>query len=95
MSDPYTVKNLTEVEDSAPEFGFEDVQEARFARGDLDAEHTGISHLRVKAGKRQAFAHRHDAAEEIYVVLPAPAASSSTTTSSRSLRATRYAWRRA
>jgi uncharacterized protein YndB with AHSA1/START domain len=69
MSDAYTVKNLTEVEDSAPKFGFEDVQEARFARGDLDAEHTGISHLRVKAGKRQAFAHRHDAAEEIYVVL--------------------------
>ena len=68
MSD-YTVKNLGDVEDSAPKHGFGDVQEARFARGDLDAEQTGLSLHRVKAGKRQGFAHRHDEAEEVYVVL--------------------------
>lgn len=65
----YTIKNLREVKDSAPEFGFEEVQEARFAGQQLDAEDTGLAFLRVKPGKRQAFAHRHDNAEEIYVVL--------------------------
>jgi uncharacterized cupin superfamily protein len=65
----YTVKNLTEVEDSAPKFGFDEVQEARFAREDLHAESIGLNFLKVKPGKRQAFAHRHENAEEIYVVL--------------------------
>ena len=65
----YTRKNLASVEDSAPKFGFEDRQEARFANDDLNAEKTGLSYHTVKAGKRQAFAHRHDAAEEIYVIL--------------------------
>jgi mannose-6-phosphate isomerase-like protein (cupin superfamily) len=68
MADPYTLKKLTEVEDSAPQFGYGELQEARFAHGDLEAEQTGISHLRVKAGKRQGFAHRHENAEEVYVV---------------------------
>ncbi len=51
------------------EFGIGDVQEARFANDDLDVEATGVSHHRIKAGKRQAFAHKHENAEEIYVVL--------------------------
>jgi mannose-6-phosphate isomerase-like protein (cupin superfamily) len=65
----YTIKNLTELEDKAPQFGFDAVQEARFAHYDLGAESTGLSFLRVKPGCRQPFAHRHDEAEEIYVVL--------------------------
>jgi mannose-6-phosphate isomerase-like protein (cupin superfamily) len=65
----YTHENLTAVEDSAPKFGFDAVQEARFATDDLEASDTGVSYHRVKAGKRQGFAHRHDAAEEIYVIL--------------------------
>ena len=65
----YTIKDLREVEDKAPQFGFDAVQEARFAHGDLDAEATGLSLIRVKPGCRQAFAHRHEDAEEIYVVL--------------------------
>ena len=65
----YTIKNLEEVEDQAPGFGLGDVQEARFAYRDVDAERTGFSLLRVKPGKRQGFAHRHDEAEEVYVVL--------------------------
>jgi mannose-6-phosphate isomerase-like protein (cupin superfamily) len=65
----YTKKNLKEIEDKAPQFGFDSVQEARFAHGDLDAEDTGLSLLRVKPGCRQAFAHRHENAEEIYVVI--------------------------
>jgi mannose-6-phosphate isomerase-like protein (cupin superfamily) len=65
----HTIKNLRETEDMAPKFGFDAVQEARFAWRDLDAEKTGLSLMRVKPGRRQAFAHRHDRAEEIYVIL--------------------------
>ena len=69
MTASYTLKRLSEVEDSAPKFGFAECQESRFAKDDLEAEHTGVSFHRVKPGKRQAFAHRHDQAEEVYVVL--------------------------
>jgi mannose-6-phosphate isomerase-like protein (cupin superfamily) len=69
MTAQYTLKKLTDVKDSAPEFGYAEVQEARFARKDLDAEDTGVSLHRLMPGKRQAFAHRHENAEEIYVVL--------------------------
>jgi mannose-6-phosphate isomerase-like protein (cupin superfamily) len=69
LAGSYTLKKLTEIDDSAPKFGHGEVQEARFATNDLEAERTGISHLRVKPGKRQAFAHKHENAEEIYVVL--------------------------
>jgi mannose-6-phosphate isomerase-like protein (cupin superfamily) len=69
MSAPFTHTKLTDVKDSAPEFGMEDVQEARFAKGDLDAEKTGVSHHRLKPGKRTPFGHKHEAAEEVYVVI--------------------------
>jgi mannose-6-phosphate isomerase-like protein (cupin superfamily) len=65
----YTIKNLKDVEDMAASQGFGEVQEARFANGDLDAEQIGISLQRVKPGKRHAFAHRHREAEEVYVVI--------------------------
>jgi mannose-6-phosphate isomerase-like protein (cupin superfamily) len=64
----HTIKNLRDIDDMAPKFGFEAVQEARFAWRDLDAQKTGLAFMRVKPGQRQAFAHRHDEAEEIYVV---------------------------
>jgi mannose-6-phosphate isomerase-like protein (cupin superfamily) len=69
MTTPYTLKKLTDVEDSAVKFGFDAIQEAYFAKDDLDAEDTGVSFYRLKAGKRQPFAHKHDEAEEVYVVL--------------------------
>ena len=65
----YAIKNLREVSDMAPKFGFSEVQEARFAREDLESETIGLALHLVRPGKRQAFAHRHDQAEEIYVVL--------------------------
>src|SRR5512144_1124554 len=65
----HTIKNLREVEDMAPKFGFDAVQEARFPWRDLEAEKTGLAFMRVKPGQRQASAHRHDEAEEIYVIL--------------------------
>jgi len=69
MADPYTLKKLTDVEDTAPGFGLGEIQEARFANDDLEVEDTGVSHQRLKADKRQGFAHKHDKAEEVYVVL--------------------------
>jgi mannose-6-phosphate isomerase-like protein (cupin superfamily) len=65
----YTHKRLDEVEDSAPRFGYGELQEARFANEELGTQHTGVSFLRVKPGKRQGFAHRHEEAEEVYVVV--------------------------
>lgn len=69
MPAPFTLQKLTDVEDSAPKFGFEGIQEARFAKGDLETEQTGVSHHRLKANKRQPFAHKHTQAEEVYVVI--------------------------
>jgi uncharacterized cupin superfamily protein len=65
----YAKKNLRDVDDSAVRFGLSETQEARFPRSDLGAEQTGINFLAVKPSKREAFAHRHRTAEEIYVVL--------------------------
>jgi uncharacterized cupin superfamily protein len=65
----YTKKNLRTVEDSAVKFGLSTSQEARFPREELGAEQTGMNLLRVKPGQREAFAHRHRTAEEIYVVI--------------------------
>lgn len=69
MSASYTIKNLRAVEDSAPKFGLADVQEAHFAHGELEASDTGFSFIAVKPDRRQAFGHRHEHAEEVYVVL--------------------------
>ena len=65
----YAKKNLLSVKDSAAEHGLSATQEARFPRDDLGAEQTGINFLRVKPSQREAFAHRHQTAEEIYVVI--------------------------
>jgi quercetin dioxygenase-like cupin family protein len=64
----YTIKNLSDVEDMAPRFGFDKVQEARFPWRALGAQDTGLAYHRIKPGQRGS-AHRHEAAEEIYVVI--------------------------
>lgn len=69
METPHTRKKLTEVKDSAPEFGLDADGEARFAKYDLNVEQAGVSHHWLKPGKRQPFGHRHEEAEEIYVEL--------------------------
>jgi mannose-6-phosphate isomerase-like protein (cupin superfamily) len=69
MPEGYTRINLTEVEDVAPGNGFGERWEARVARQALDAEQTGLTHFRLKPGKRSPFVHRHRQAEEIYLVL--------------------------
>ena len=69
MTPRYTHKNLMQVEDAAPGLGLGEWQESRFATGDLHVADTGVTHHRIKAGRRQGFAHAHERAEEVYVVL--------------------------
>lgn len=64
----YTIKNLRDVEDVAPRFGFGKTQETRSARQELGAQDTGLAYHVIKPRQRGA-AHRHKAAEEIYVVI--------------------------
>lgn len=65
----YAKTNLRQIEDSAAKHGVGESQEARFPRTELGAEQTGMNYLIVKPGRREAFAHKHHQAEEIYVVL--------------------------
>ena len=69
MRNPFTHKKLNEVKDSAAEFGHGEAMEARFAREDVEAEETGLSFHRIRPGRRQPFGHRHDEAEEVYVIV--------------------------
>jgi mannose-6-phosphate isomerase-like protein (cupin superfamily) len=69
MRNPFTHKKLEDVKDSAEDFGHADKMEARFAKDDLETEETGFSFHRLKPGKRQPFGHRHEDAEEVYVVV--------------------------
>ncbi|CAN5546260.1 hypothetical protein BH20ACT19_BH20ACT19_04090 [soil metagenome] len=69
MATPYTHKKLSDVEDAAPGFGLGDVQEARFANKALETESTGFTYQRINPDTRPPFAHRHEGAEEVYVVL--------------------------
>jgi quercetin dioxygenase-like cupin family protein len=64
----FTIKNLRDVEDVAPRFGFDAVQEARFPWRALKAQSTGLAYHVIKPGQR-GLAHRHEQAEEIYVVI--------------------------
>ena len=65
----YSKVNFRDVDDSAVEFGLAPNMEARFARTALGLEQNGISLQRLAPGFRQPFGHRHEAQEEIYVVL--------------------------
>jgi mannose-6-phosphate isomerase-like protein (cupin superfamily) len=65
----YTIKNLRDTEDSAPKFGLAELGEAHFPREELGAESIGFAYQVLRPGKRNAFGHRHENAEEVYVVL--------------------------
>ena len=67
----YTKKNISELKDSAPEFGMDEIQEARFPAKELDAEDTGFGHHRRQArASAKASGISHDEAEEVYFVVP-------------------------
>lgn len=65
----WTKKNLRDVDDAASALGGKGGFEARFATGDLEASRTGLAHETLAPNGRSPFAHRHEEAEEIYVVL--------------------------
>ena len=67
--DAYTIKNLKQVEDMAPKFGFAPDLEARFARQDLECQRTGLSYQRLAPDTDGQFVHTHGEDEEIYVIL--------------------------
>ncbi len=69
MTAGYTKKNLKDVEDAAPRFGMSPPLEARFARGDLELEKSGISYQRLDPESRVPFGHKHAEQEELYVVV--------------------------
>jgi quercetin dioxygenase-like cupin family protein len=63
----FTVKNLREVDNSAPDSA--PGLEARFARKHLASDHLGVSYFRYDANFRTPFGHRHREQEEAYVVV--------------------------
>jgi len=69
MTSDYSHTNLSEVKDSAADFGHGDVMSVRFAGEAVDARDTGFSYHRIEPGRRQPFGHRHEQAEEVYVVI--------------------------
>lgn len=69
MHIPFTHKKITEVKDMGPEMGAEGRAEVRFAGADFDAEQTGFTHHVLKPNVHSAFGHRHQEAEEVYIVL--------------------------
>jgi mannose-6-phosphate isomerase-like protein (cupin superfamily) len=66
MSD-YTLKNMMDVRNMAE--GRMPGVEARFARGDIESEHLGVSFFRSEPNLRQPFGHSHREQEEAYVIL--------------------------
>lgn len=65
----YAKTNLHDVEDAAVKHGFSETQTARFAGGALGCEAIGLALETVKPNARQAFGHRHQADEEVYVIV--------------------------
>lgn len=65
----FTKLNIADVDDIAASYGLGDVGEARFLRDRLGAKAIGMAHYRVNPGKRIGFGHRHESAEELYLVL--------------------------
>jgi quercetin dioxygenase-like cupin family protein len=65
----FQLRNLRETRDMAPGFGLSEVGEAHFPRDELGAETIGLAYLVLRPGRRSAFGHRHEHAEEIYLVL--------------------------
>jgi mannose-6-phosphate isomerase-like protein (cupin superfamily) len=66
---PYTIVNLKEVEDQAPNFGLSPDLEARFARVALDAELIGLTYQRLAPNLRIPWGHKHKTQEEVYIVV--------------------------
>ena len=65
----YTIVNMKEVEDQAPNFGLSPDLEARFARVALDAELIGLTYQKLSPNFHVPWGHKHKTQEEIYIVV--------------------------
>jgi mannose-6-phosphate isomerase-like protein (cupin superfamily) len=65
----YTIVNLKEVEDQAPNFGLSPDLEARFARVALDAELIGLTYQRLAPNFQVPWGHTHKTQEEMFIVV--------------------------
>jgi mannose-6-phosphate isomerase-like protein (cupin superfamily) len=66
----YTKVNLkNDVDDAATKFGMSPNLEFRVPAGQLEAEESAISYLRVAPNFRLPFGHTHERQEEVYVVV--------------------------
>lgn len=65
----YTVKNIKDIEDQAPNFGLSPDLEARFAREQLGLSELGLSYQRLAPNYRMPFGHKQKRQEEVYVLL--------------------------
>jgi mannose-6-phosphate isomerase-like protein (cupin superfamily) len=66
----YNVLNLKDVQDQAPNFGFDHGEfELRMARVPLECENSGVSYMRIAPNFRSPHAHRHKVQEEIFVLV--------------------------
>jgi mannose-6-phosphate isomerase-like protein (cupin superfamily) len=65
----YTLVNVKDVDDMAPQFGMAPNLEARFAGGALGLEKSGVSYQKLAPNFRVPFGHKHKAQEELYVVV--------------------------
>ena len=65
----YTIVNLKEVEDQAPNFGLAPDFEARFARVALEAELVGLTYQRLAPNLTVPWGHTHNVQEEVYLVV--------------------------
>jgi uncharacterized cupin superfamily protein len=65
----FSIVNLREVEDSAPQFGMPEGMEARFPKRALGSTIGAVSLQRFGPGLRSPFGHRHARQEELYVIL--------------------------
>jgi len=65
----YTVKNIKDIENQAPNFGLSPELEARFAREQLGLNELGLSYQRLAPNYRMPFGHKQKRQEEVYVLL--------------------------
>jgi mannose-6-phosphate isomerase-like protein (cupin superfamily) len=66
----YTKTNLKrDVENSAPKYGMPAELQARFARRAVDGTSFGLTHFTLEPGFRIPFGHKHQAQDEVYVVV--------------------------
>ncbi len=69
MSTGYARVNIDDVKDVAPEYGMGEAGECRPLTPAVGGEGIGATLYRIAPGKRHGFGHKHEKAEEMYLVM--------------------------